>query len=304
MAEDGAGAKERPELLDAAFVRELEVLRRRLDIRARSGAGGERIATRRGVSVEFQEHRAYAPGDDLRRIDWAAYARTGEPVLKLFRAEEDVVVRILCDASASMAFGQGPSGSQKLDTARRLAAAIGYMALARSERAQLLIATDRLASWAQPSRGRSGLGGFLRSIDAIEAAGATDLAKAVDQVVRRSPRPGMLALVSDFFDAGPLFTALSRAAASGHELALVQVLAPEELEPVLDGDVALEDAETGEVVELTADAAALEAYALRLAGLCEEIRVFARRHRATYVRVRSDEGLEAVVRRFVAKGID
>lgn len=123
-------------LLDASFVRELEVLRRRLEIRARSGGAGEHLARRRGSSSEFHEHRAYAPGDDMRRIDWAAYARSGEPILKLFRAEEDVIARIVCDASLSLGFGE----PLKLDTAKKLAAAVGYMTLARSERAQLFIA--------------------------------------------------------------------------------------------------------------------------------------------------------------------
>src|SRR5688572_4120589 len=99
-------------LLGASFVRELEVLQRRLEIRARSGGAGEHLARRRGGSAEFKEHRAYAPGDDMRRIDWAAYARTGEPVLKLFRAEEDVIARIVCDASASLDFGE----PKKIDT--------------------------------------------------------------------------------------------------------------------------------------------------------------------------------------------
>src|SRR5262245_26111442 len=101
-ATDGlpAGGSSRT-LLDPAFLRELEALRRRLTIRARSGASGEHTARRRGGSAEFLEHRPYAPGDDLRRVDWAAYARSGEPVLKIFRAEEDVVVRLVCDASAS-----------------------------------------------------------------------------------------------------------------------------------------------------------------------------------------------------------
>src|SRR5512132_2537837 len=118
------------DLLGADFVRELEVLRRRLEIRARSGNSGEHLAKRRGGSSEFQEHRPYAPGDDMRRIDWAAYARTGEPVLKLFRAEEDVIARLVCDASASLAH----SDPAKLHPARCLASAIIYMTLARSER--------------------------------------------------------------------------------------------------------------------------------------------------------------------------
>lgn len=287
-------------LLGPEFLRELEVLRRNLEVRARSGQGGEHLAKRRGSSVEFHEHRPYAPGDDLRRIDWAAYARTGEPVLKVFRAEEDVIVRLLCDSSASMRVGE----PQKLHVARRLVAAIGYMALAKSERAQLLFAADGVTTWQQPSRGRAGLPGFLRAVGQAEPAGRTDLTKAVDAVARRSPRPGMLVLVSDFLDAGALFDALGRAAAAGHEIALCHVVAPEELAPSFEGDLALEDAETGELCEVTIDAAALEAYALRFAGLCEELRAFAKRHRASYVRMRSDEPLEEAVRRFVAKGVD
>ncbi|HVY46075.1 MAG TPA: DUF58 domain-containing protein [Minicystis sp.] len=287
-------------LLSSDFVRELEVLRRRLDVRARSGREGEHTAKRRGGASEFAEHRAYAPGDDLRRIDWAAYARTDEPVLKLFRAEEDVVARVVCDASASLGFGAPP----KIDVARRLAAAIAYLTLARSERAQVFVAGAGLKSETTPARGRPGLTPVLRALEAMRPEGGTDLARAVDQVVRRSARPGMLAVVSDFFDPGPVLDALGRAAQAGHDVALVQVVAPDEIEPPLEGDYALEDAETGQVVEVTMDAAALEAYALRFAGLCEELRRFARRHRATYVRARTDAPLEPPVRRLVARSVD
>jgi uncharacterized protein (DUF58 family) len=287
-------------LLDPSFVRELEVLRRRLEVRARSGASGEHAARRRGGSAEFQEHRPYSAGDDLRRIDWAAYARTDEPVLKLFRAEEDVIVRIVLDASASLDFGSPP----KFDAATRLAAAFGYMALASSERAQVVAAGEGIVREETPVRGRNGLLGLLRSLSTIKPNGGTNLGRAIDTIVRKSKRAGMLLVVSDFFDSGPLLTALSRAVAAGHDLALLQVVAPEEIEPVYDGDWALEDAETGAVVEVTMDAAALEAYALRFAGLCEELRQIARRHRATYVRARTDEPLEGVVRRIVSRSID
>lgn len=288
------------DLLNADFVRELEALRRRLEIRARSGASGEHTARRRGGSAEFAEHRPYAPGDDTRRIDWAAYARTGEPVLKLFRAEEDVVARVVCDASASMELGE----PTKLETARRLSAAIGYLTLARSERAQLVVGGEGIQSQTSTLRGRSGLPALLRALDALEAKGGTDLAKAVDGVVRRSPRPGMLAVVSDFFDAGPVMTALGRAIMAGHDVHLVQVVAPEEVEPDFEGDWALEDVETGAVVDVTMDAAAIEAYVMRFAGLCEELRVWARRHRSVYTRVRTDEALEPAVRRLVGRNID
>ena len=286
-------------LLGPDFVRELEVLRRRLEIRARSGAGGEHLGRRRGGSSEFQEHRPYAAGDDLRRIDWAAYARTGEPVLKLFRTEEDVIVRLVCDASASLGHGDPP----KLDTARRLAAAVGYMTLAKGERAQLLVAADATREH-PPVRGKGGLPALLRALSAVEARGGTDLARAVDAVVQKSLRPGMLVVVSDFFDPGPVTAALGRAVKAGHDVALVQVVAPDEIEPSFEGDWVLEDAETGALVEVTMDAAALAAYAQRFAGLCEELRSFARRLGAVYVRARTDEPLEAVVRRLVARSVD
>jgi uncharacterized protein (DUF58 family) len=145
---------------------------------------------------------------------------------------------------------------------------------------------------------------LLRQLDAIRPGGPTNLARAIDQVVRRCPRPGLLALLSDFFDPGPGLAARHRAASAGHDVVLLQVVAPEEVEPSLEGDLTLEDAEGGPAVDVTIDAAALEAYGLRFAGLCEELRCWARRHGSSYVRVRTDDGLEAAVRRIVARSVD
>lgn len=287
-------------LLSPDFVRELEVLRRRLEVRARSGQSGEHVAKRRGGSAEFYEHRPYAAGDDLRRIDWAAYARSGEPVVKVYRAEEDVVARLLCDCSASLQFGDPP----KIDVARQLAAAVGYMTLADAERAQLVVTAGGAVREHRPSRGRSGLPALLRLLDGVETGGATDLSTAIDSVVRKSARAGMLVVLSDFFDPGPVLSSLTRAAIGGHDVVLVQVLAPEEVDPDYEGDWTLEDAETGDQVDLTMDAAALEAYVLRFAGLCEELRGWARRHGATYVRTLTNDGLEDPVRRIVSRSID
>jgi uncharacterized protein (DUF58 family) len=287
-------------LLDPGFARELEALRRRLRVRARSGSSGEHVASRRGGSAEFLEHRPYAPGDDLRRMDWLAFARTGEPVLKLFRAEEDVVVRLVVDASASLDTGTPP----KIAVAKRVAAAIGYMALASSERAQVLAAGDGLVRMREPLRGRGALTKLLRELDAIFPEKGTNLASAIDGVVLRSQRPGMLVVVSDFLDAGPFDAALGRAASAGHDLAMVQVLAPEELDPPWDGDLALEDAETGDVLEVTLDARAVDAYLARLGGLIAMLRATAKRRGATYVRLSTVEPLLEAVRRFVGRAVD
>ena len=294
-------------LLEPEFVRELEALRRRLEIRARSGAAGEHVARRRGGSAEFQEHRNYVPGDDLRRVDWLAFARTGEPVLKLFRTEEDVVCRLLVDASASLDYGDPP----KHEVARRLAAAFGYMALAGAQRAQVVAGQESRSSgrtgvaWVgNPRRGRGGLGGLLRDLGRLEPGGQLSLASAVDDVVRHSARPGMLVVLSDFFDSGPVTASLGRARAAGHDVFLVQVVARAEIEPTFEGDYTLVDAETGASVDVSMDPAAIDAYVLRFAGLVEELRAWARKHGATYVRAVTDEPLEGAVRRFVARSVD
>jgi uncharacterized protein (DUF58 family) len=295
-------------LLDPAFVRELEALRRRLQITVQSGASGERAARRRGGSAEFQEHRPYAPGDDLRRVDWSAFARTGEPVLKLFRAEEDSVLRLLVDASASLAFGT----PQKLEVARRVAAAIGYLGLANGQRVQVLVARERSGQSAGrglervgvPRRGRDSLAALLRDLSEPLASGQADLARALDATLQQTARPGLLVVLSDFFDPGPVTRALTRMCGAGHQVALVQVFAREELEPAYDGDFSLVDAETDAAVELSMDASAIDAYVTRLAGLIEELRSWARKHRASYVRITNDEPLEGAVRRFVARAVD
>ncbi len=287
-------------LLEASFLGELEALRRRLAASARSGGPGERRARRRGGSAEFAEHRSYAPGDDLRRVDWLAFARTGGPVLKLFRAEEDVVVRLLLDASSSLSTGTPP----KIDVAKRLAAALAYMALAESERAQVLIAREGLEAARDPVRGRAALPRVLRELEALSPSGRTDLAAAVESVIARVPRPGMLVVLSDFMDPGPWDRALARAGTAGHDIALVQVLSADELAPPWDGDIAFVDSETGSLVEITVDDAARRAYLARLDALFRTLAAAAKRARGSYVRAAVGDDLLAVVRRVVGRAVD
>jgi len=126
----------------------------------------------------------------------------------------------------------------------------------------------------------------------------------LDQAVQQSTRPGLLVVASDFLDPGPVTRALTRACAAGHRVALVQVLAREEIDPSYEGDFTFVDAENQAELELSMDAAAVDAYVTRLAGLIEELRSWSRRHRASYVRLSTDEALEGAVRRFVLREID
>ncbi len=231
----------------------------------------------------------------------------GEPVVKLFRAEEDSILRLLLDASASLTFGS----PQKFEVARRVAAAIGYLALANGQRAQVLIARQPaqasprgLERVATPRRGRDAMAALLRDLSEPVAGGTGDLSSALEQTLQQAARPGLLVVVSDFLDPGRVTKALGHACALGHQVALVQVLSREEVEPRYDGDFTFVDAESKAQVELSMDAAAVDAYVVRLAGLIDELRAWSRKHRASYVRMTNDEALEGVVRRFVSRSID
>ncbi len=294
------------ELLTPDFLRELEILKHSLEIDARSGGLGERASRRRGGSAEFAEHRPYEPGDDLRRIDWHAFARTGSPVTKLFRAEEDAVVRLLLDGSASLELGTPP----KIETAGRIAAAVGYLALAGGQRAELRVARVTGGSHGpagvrgRTRRGRAGITTLLRELSTVTAHGGTDLPGAVRGLVESATRPGLLVVLSDFFDPGPVIEALGLARTLGHDVVLVQVLDALELNPDLEGDLALEDTETGALLDVTADPAAISAYLRRLGALSDTLRGWARRHGSSYVLTATNEPLKPVMRRFVSRSID
>jgi len=173
---------------------------------------------------------------------------------------------------------------------------------------QLLVTGERpargLAVVGEPRRGRGALHRVLAELSHIEARGAASLPAALRGVSERALRPGLLVVLSDFFDAGPVAEELSRLRAQGHTLTLVQVLSRMELEPDFEGDLGLLDSESHAEVEVTMDAAAIEAYLARLAGLIEELRACARRLGGRYVRVLTDEQLEGPIRRIVLGSSD
>jgi uncharacterized protein (DUF58 family) len=283
------------ELLSAEWLTELEALRRKLRFDVRSRALGDHLSKRKGSGAEFLEHRPYAAGDDLRRLDWAVFARTGEPAIKLFRAEEDTCMRIFIDTSASLLEGV-PS---KLDTARKIAAAIGYVALASSERAQVLSGSETLKAMSTPARGRGGVTRLMKELSEVQARGRGDLAMCLSAARKASREQSVFVVLSDFFDAGPVSEALTSLASEGHTLLLVQVLSAEEANPSLEGDCTLVDSETGEDLSLTVDDASIAAYTERLGALFASLQKIARRSRGTALQIIGDESPPGVVLRLL-----
>jgi uncharacterized protein (DUF58 family) len=275
-------------LLDAAFLRRLAGLRLAVRRRLRGATQGARRSTRRGSSAEFADHRAYSRGDDIRRIDWRAFARLEQLVLRLYVAEEDLAVHLLIDTSRSLDFGT----PTKLDVAKRLAAGLGYLGLAGNERVSITTFAETVTSVTPVGRGRRRVGVLLRALDAIRASGATDLASTVSAFLARKPRQGLVIVLSDLLDPQGFERPLDRLLGERHEVVLFHVLSLEERAPKRGGDVNLVDAETGERVALTLDADALALYERRFAAFLAHVERYARKRGVSYVRIDDGERFE------------
>jgi len=248
---------------------------------------GERRSTKRGTSVEFADYREYARGDDLRRVDWNIYARLERPFVKLFEEEEDLAVHVLVDGSGSMGWrGEGEREGQrdKWDYARRLAAALGYVALVGGDRLQVaLLRSGEVAARFGPVRGQGNALRLFEWLEGLEAEGTTDLNAALRAYGFAGGRAGLAVLISDLFSPTGYVEGLTALAARGHEVALLHLLTPDEVDPPLGGDLRLVDVETGEVQEVTVDGGMRNLYRRRLAAWQEEIRAACRARDGLYV---------------------
>lgn len=220
-----------------------------------SGMAGTHLGRAAGASLEFKDHREYQPGDDLRFIDWSAYARSDRLTVKLYREETHPHMDLLIDASRSMALAE-------TDKARATVALAGALCVAaRNARfsQQVLIAADRCEPMEQGH-----LGPELWPELSFE--GRSNPAMAIARTPPRLRPRGVRVLISDLlFMADPraMLEVLAHGATSVH---VIQLLAQEDADPPTRGNIRLVDCESGEARELFIDAAAQKRYRANLAG--------------------------------------
>ena len=276
-----------PTVFDEKFLRQLERLLLLMRSPVRGGLKGGRRSVKRGQSVEFADYREYALGDDLRQLDWNVYARLEKLFVKLFIEEEDVTVTLLVDASASMATGR----PQKLTFAKRAAAALGYIGLASEDKVSVSALSGRSSRRRAALRGSGRVFRLLADLSAIEPAdGPTDLVAAARHAAAQLHGRGIVVLLSDLLDPGA-DRVVRELAATGSELIVMHILSPDELDPLLEGDLRLVDTETDDRVDITADLATIDAYRARLAAWKEGFADLAAKRRASYVDLASDVNL-------------
>ena len=251
---------------------------------------GERLTKKKGISIEFSDYRDYAEGDDLRHLDWNVLARLDSPIMKTYRDEEDLAVHLLIDCSASMDFGE----PTKFSAAKRIAAAIGYVALCGGD-----AVFPRLLGVRRPPmaalRSRSNFPRLVHVIQEATSEGQEGLSASVRSFAHASVRAGLAVVVSDGLDPEAA-TAIRVLGGRGHEVFFIQILSDIELDPDLEGDLRLLDAESGSPVEITANGMVLREYRDNLAKHNAAIREAVLRLGGRHALVRATDPLELTVK--------
>ena len=273
-------------LLEPAFLARLEALQLGTRRRLAGHFAGEHRSVRHGSSIDFADYRQYHPGDDFRRIDYFLYARLGVLNVKLFEAEDDLHLRLLLDTSASMGTGD------KLRCARRVAAALGFVALTRRD--PVSVHAFPLERPGPRFAGRGAVPAFFAHLERLEAGGQTPFAAAVSALLARPGPAGLTVVISDLltpeWDA-----ALGRLPSRGGDVVVVQILDPGELRPSLAGDLELVDSETGRKVAVSLAPDTVAEYERLAAAWVERVATRCRQVGAGYVRLLTTDDLEAAL---------
>lgn len=240
---------------------------------------GSLLAQRRtmqlGSGIEFSDHREYATGDDLRYLDWNVYARHGDLLLKRFQEEQDLHVYLMVDCSRSMGFGDPP----KFDLARQLTAALAYIALADLDRIAVVAYANDIISEFPVTRGKARILALMKYLESLATVGTdTNLSKAVQGLLHRGTRNGLVVVLSDLFDQNGFARGFDQLRSRRFEAHVLQLHDPKEADPKLLGDAELEDVENGSIRMVTINERMLRRYKQLFTDHQTSVRDYCRRY--------------------------
>lgn len=284
--------------LDPVALARLGSLPLRAKVIVEGALTGLHRAAMRGSSVEFAEHKEYRPGDELRHVDWKAFAKVDRYYVKQFEQESQLAVYLVLDASASMDFAGG--GVRKLDYAAMALAAVAHLAVAQQDKVGLVASGDRSAPVVVPARARtSHLADLMSVTEGLLARGGRgdeSPAAALGRVAELCRRKRALIVVaSDLFDAeGHLLEALADLRAQHHDVSVLHVLDPHERTFPYHGLTQFESLETQQRV-LTNPAAIRAQYLERMEEFLERTRRELRNAGVDYQLLSTDQPVESAI---------
>lgn len=273
----------------------------RLEVLARSVVEGFLSGLHRspyfGQSVEFAQHREYAPGDDIRRIDWKVWSKTDRYYIKQYEEETNLRTTLLVDLSESMQFGS--HALSKYEYACRIAASLSYLLLRQQDSVGMVTFDNVVRSTVPPSSKQNHLQSILTSLDIQKPAKKTDLQTLLAQVADQQTRRGLIVLVSDLFvDRAGLFKGLKLLRTRGHDVMVFHVLDDEELDFTYAGTTKFEGME--EMGDLICDPRSLrEGYTAAVNAFVDDVRRNCTKQMIDYQTIRTSEHLDAVLAHYV-----
>jgi len=274
-----------------------------LELAARLVVEGARAGEHRspfhGFNLEFSKYREYRPGDDLKYLDWKALARTDRLYTRQFRETTNMSVVFVLDASASMAFPD--DDVSKFQYASIVTAAMAYLVIAGGDAAGLMAMNDDGLTYLPARGGRAHLQLLLQRLARIEAKGRWRPRHAISRAAELLRRSGMLVVMSDFYDdEEETLVELKRAGARGHEVVMLQLLSPQEIDLPYRGPMEFADLEGG-ALRLTDATASREAYRDAVAAFCDGWRGRARAGGIEYERFVTDQPPSRALRQYLVR---
>ena len=288
-----------PNFLDPLVLARLQHLPLVTRFAMEGGISGHHKSPHRGSSVEFAEYRNYAPGDDIRRLDWRVFGRTDRFFMKEFEADTNLRCYLVVDVSASMGF-TGKHGS-KFEYARKLAGTLGYLAVQQGDAAGLYCAGETPPFELPPRRNPAHLQEIFNTLGRVTPAGATVLTRLLHELAEKIRRRALVIVVSDFFcPVEPLLAAFQHLRFQKHDLAVFQLLDRMESDFKFDRPVRFVDLESPFSM-VTEPAVVRDAYLREFNRHRERLRGGCLEYNADYAQVLTDEDYEPVLARFLTE---
>ena len=285
------------EFLDSALLSRLGSLPIESRVPMMGNVAGKHRSPHRGSSVEFAEYRKYVPGDDTRRLDWKVFARSDRFYMKEFEADTNLRAYFVVDASGSMNF-EGAHGS-KIAYARKIAASLAYLLVNQGDAAGLSVCTDKLHLEVPPSRRPAHLERLFSTLASLEPSGPTGLIDALHTVAEKVAQRAFVVILSDLFtDPAALGDALQHLRYRKHDIAVFQLMDPQEIDFHFDRPKRFVDLEDGTAIVAEPNLIA-EEYKIALRDFLTAVRAKCHDAAADYQLVTTDSDPEPLLREFL-----
>ncbi len=282
-------------MLDASYFARLQRLKLAVDKKSNASLLGSRKSVRKGSSAEFSDFREYMPGDDIRAIDWNAYARLDRLYIKEYMEEKESAVSLFIDLSKSMDYGE----KTKLELQEEIAAALSYIALMNMDHVAVYDLADTRRRHVA-SGGKAGFSELTEWLDRLEPGEPADIMHSVSTVGRM--QPGLSVIMSDFLseeyvdNPGTLEQLIRYLQYRKQKVVILHILAKEEIDVDLSGTLFLIDAEDSDSrLRVTMESGAIRSYKDALEEFTGELKRSAKKCGASYHLCSTGVGFDKII---------